>query len=95
MSDQLFQLKDLQAQIQTTKGPMRVVDGVNLRIREKECVGLLGESGCGKTSLIHAALGFFHVVHRFKQGSITKGRLLPFPDRQVPSEAWDLSLIHI
>jgi oligopeptide/dipeptide ABC transporter ATP-binding protein len=89
MQHPLFQLRNLHAQIQTTKGPLKVVDGVNLSITENECVGLLGESGCGKTSMIHAALGFFQVIHRFKQGAITKGRLLPIPDQQVSSDEWN------
>jgi len=30
--------------------PIRAVDGVNLKIGKKETVGLVGESGCGKTT---------------------------------------------
>jgi len=37
--------------------PVRAVDGVDLRIEEGQTVGLVGESGCGKSSLAYAVLG--------------------------------------
>src|ERR671910_913586 len=37
-------------------GPVKAVDGVNLEILEGETLGLVGESGCGKSSLGRAIL---------------------------------------
>ena len=35
----------------TTEAPVRAVDGVSFDIRRGECLGLVGESGCGKTTV--------------------------------------------
>ena len=89
MTAPLFEIRDLKARILTLQGAVRVVDGVSLKIEEKQSVGLLGESGCGKTSLIYAMLGYFSIVHRFKQAAITKGRLMASPDYQFSPEEWE------
>ncbi len=38
-------------QIRDSNKPVPVVDGVSFNIRRGECLGLVGESGCGKTTL--------------------------------------------
>ena len=40
--------------LQRRIGTVRAVDGVSIALRRGETVGLVGESGCGKTSLAHA-----------------------------------------
>jgi oligopeptide/dipeptide ABC transporter ATP-binding protein len=39
------------------RGPARAVDGVNLTVGRAEIVALIGESGCGKSSLARAFIG--------------------------------------
>ena len=38
-------------------GFVRAVDGVDLEIHEGETLGLIGESGCGKTTVGRCVLG--------------------------------------
>jgi oligopeptide/dipeptide ABC transporter ATP-binding protein len=45
----LLEVKDLRTQFQTRAGIVRAVDGVSFHLEEGELLGLVGESGCGKS----------------------------------------------
>jgi len=45
----LLSVENLSVIFETEQGIARAVDGINLFIEESETVGLVGESGCGKT----------------------------------------------
>lgn len=45
---------------------LTVLDGISIEIAEGECIGLVGENGCGKTSLLNVLSG----VDRADQGRI-------------------------
>lgn len=45
----LLQVKDLHTQFMTKHGTVRAVDGVTFALEHGETVGLVGESGCGKS----------------------------------------------
>lgn len=85
----LFELRNLRAVIPSKKGNLVLVDDVSLKIRSKECLGLLGESGCGKSSLLTAALGLFQITHRFKDAKIREDWIFPFQFEYESAEIWD------
>ena len=47
----LVEVRDLVKEFPTASGVFRAVDGVSLDIEEGETLGVVGESGCGKTTL--------------------------------------------
>jgi len=49
-AEPLLAVHDLRTQYVTSQGIIRAVDGVSLDIREGEILGLVGESGCGKSA---------------------------------------------
>ena len=49
---------DVGVDFPTANGSMRVVDGVNLDVRQGEFVSIIGPSGCGKTTLMNMVGGF-------------------------------------
>lgn len=40
-------------------GPVKAVDGVDLEVRRGQALGIVGESGCGKSSLVRSILGIW------------------------------------
>lgn len=56
MSNTILSIRDLVADYVVREGIIRAVDHVWLDLSEGEIMGLVGESGCGKTSLVQAAV---------------------------------------
>ena len=57
MADPLLQLSGVGVEYGRRAARVRAVDGVDLSVAAGEIVGLVGESGCGKSSLGRAAVG--------------------------------------
>ena len=51
MTAELLRVRDLAVSFATEGGTAKVLDRVNLTIGRGQIVGLVGESGCGKTTL--------------------------------------------
>jgi peptide/nickel transport system ATP-binding protein len=54
---ELLSVRGLRVDFVTDGGVAQVLDGINLDVGAGEVVGLVGESGCGKTTLARAILG--------------------------------------
>jgi peptide/nickel transport system ATP-binding protein len=54
--NQLLRIEDLVMYFNTTHGPVQAVDEVNFNLDSNRAVVILGESGCGKSSLAKAIL---------------------------------------
>jgi oligopeptide/dipeptide ABC transporter ATP-binding protein len=57
VSDPVLEVRDLVVEFRSEGAPLRAVDGVSLSIERGEIVGLVGESGAGKTLTAEAILG--------------------------------------
>lgn len=55
-NDTLLEVKDLKLHFRTTRGSVQAVDGVNFQLKPHRAVVILGESGCGKSSLAKGIL---------------------------------------
>ena len=51
MKDTLLDVRDLQVEFSTKMGIVRVLDKVNLKVDPRQTVGIIGESGCGKSMM--------------------------------------------
>jgi oligopeptide/dipeptide ABC transporter ATP-binding protein len=68
----LLQVSDLQTHYTSFGGSrvVRAVDGVSFSLREGETIGLVGESGCGKTTTCLSIVGLLPPAARIVGGSI-------------------------
>ena len=56
MSAPLLSIEDVTVDLPTPRGALRAVDGVDLTLAPGSTLGIVGESGCGKTMLSRAIL---------------------------------------
>lgn len=69
--DLLLDIQNLQVHFPTKKGVVKAVNGINLQMRRGEALGLVGESGCGKSVTALALMGLIE-----PPGEIVGGRVL-------------------
>jgi peptide/nickel transport system ATP-binding protein len=66
----LLSIRNLSVHYRTDRGITRAVDGASFDVPEGQIVGLVGESGCGKTTMARAITGIMPKNARFAGGSI-------------------------
>ena len=66
MGDALLRVENLYLHFRATKGVVQAVDDVSLELHRNEAMVILGESGCGKTTLAKAILRLLpRNVHKY------------------------------
>src|SRR4051794_2486679 len=106
--DELVIVEGLQKHFPVTRGiifqkqvgAVRAVDGVSFAVKEGETLGVVGESGCGKSTMARCIMklleptggagkvrGHRHPeVSRAGEGPFPRGVVLVFPDPSPPSD---------
>jgi oligopeptide/dipeptide ABC transporter ATP-binding protein len=79
----LLEIKDLVTSFPWPEGELKAVDGLDLAIRPAQILGLVGESGCGKSMTALSILGLVPPPGRVTRGEINfKGENLLKASRQ-------------
>jgi peptide/nickel transport system ATP-binding protein len=70
-NDDLLKIKDLFVEYRTLEGKVYAVNGVDISVKKGTALGLVGETGAGKTTTVLSILRLLP-----KQGFITKGEMI-------------------
>ena len=67
---------------ETNKGPLNVLDNINLKVKQGEFITLIGHSGCGKSTVLNIVAGLLEAT---AGGVLLQNREVtqPGPDRAV------------
>ena len=72
MSENLLQIKNLSIEFRTFDGVVKAINGLNLELPKGKTLGLVGETGAGKTTTALAVMGLVPTP----PGVITSGEIL-------------------
>ncbi|WP_266083273.1 ABC transporter ATP-binding protein [Haladaptatus caseinilyticus] len=92
----LLEAEELDVTYTTSSGELTAVDGISFAVDEDEIFGLVGESGCGKSTVAQAILSLLPSNGRVASGSIRfRGvELTELSKREMDALRWEhLSLI--
>ncbi|HEV3479815.1 MAG TPA: ABC transporter ATP-binding protein [Gaiellaceae bacterium] len=66
----LLEVRDLHTYFKTRAGEVRAVDGVSFNVDVGEMLGIVGESGCGKSVTVLSIMGLVQPPGRVVEGSV-------------------------
>ena len=92
----VLKVEDLKVYYWTGMGPIKAVDGINLEVRRGERFGIVGESGCGKSTTAMSLLRLIKPPGSIEQGRIVLDgdNLLELDDEAMRAARWSrISLI--
>jgi oligopeptide transport system ATP-binding protein len=76
VADNFLEVRDLRTQFFTRDGTVRAVDGVSFDVRRGEALGLVGESGCGKSI---TSMSLMRLIPQ-PPGKIVSGEVILYED---------------
>ena len=81
----LLEVENLKLHFFTRQGAAKAVDGVSFRVEKNETLGLIGESGCGKTTIAMSIMRFVKPPGRFVGGKIlfNGSNIVSMTDEQI------------
>ncbi|RLC19429.1 MAG: ABC transporter ATP-binding protein [Deltaproteobacteria bacterium] len=81
----VIEVENLKLYFMTRRGPAKAVDNIGFSIEKKETLGLIGESGCGKTTTAMALMKFVKPPGQIIGGSIRfmGSDIVPMTDEQI------------
>ena len=87
----LLTVDNLTMHYMTREGPVRAVDGVSFSVEHGQSLGLVGESGCGKSSIATSLLKLLPDNASLVAGSVRLEGvdLLPLTEREMREYRWD------
>jgi peptide/nickel transport system ATP-binding protein len=68
--EKLLQIRDLKVNFYTYRGVVKALDGINLTIQRRESIGLVGETGCGKSVTARSIMRLIDAPGRIESGQI-------------------------
>ncbi len=71
MNKPILEIKGLKTHFFTYNGVVRAVDGIDLTVNRNQVVGIVGETGCGKSVTVRSTMGLVP-----EPGRIVAGRIL-------------------
>jgi peptide/nickel transport system ATP-binding protein len=86
----LLEVNDLTIEYHTEDGIFRAVDGLNFHLDQGKSLGIVGESGCGKTTAMLALMRLLPESGRIVSGEVTLGgiNLLALSTDELRNYRW-------
>jgi peptide/nickel transport system ATP-binding protein len=70
MSDPILEIRGLRLTIRTDEGVAKVLDHIDFALERGRILGIVGESGCGKSTIIRAIIGILPTGAKVEAGVI-------------------------